>query len=363
MKNNIEYNIFAKIFIWLFFFFLIISCSKQEHSYIDISEIDNVDSAISEKNEIVEDKFPKINYKLFHISSKSVYDSIRNEYAHQKDNPYPHKILITLNRKEFGFIRIGDKIIVPDTIVNDLKAYSIFPQEYPGAKDIPKIIMVSNKYQCYGCYEFGKLVRFAAANTGKERTPTYPGRYGLVWKDRLRKSSLDSNWVLPFTWNFHAQAGSAFHKFVMPGRPVSHSCIRQFLTDAEWLYNWGEGIKKDSTGRWTQLSGTPVIIIDIFDFSRKSGGPWLELTSNKDSILQLPEKPMEVEEALIPIIQIPKESRGSLINRSRYLYAEDTLRARGVIRPNVKLTPSVNFNKLRRERAALKENNKNKLVQ
>jgi len=61
---------------------------------------------------------------------------------------------------------------------------------------------------------------------------------------------------------------------------------------------------------------------------------------------------MEYEEALIPMSQIPKVSRGILPNREKYLYAEDTLRARGVIREGVEITVSVDFNKLRRLKKA-----------
>jgi hypothetical protein len=257
-----------------------------------------------------------------------------------------------LNRKELRYLGVGSAYITPDTIVDDIRAYSVFPQYYPEGKDIPKIIFISNVYQSYACYEYGKLVRFAAANTGKERTPSFPGRYALNWKVRLHRSSLDSNWVMPFTWNFHTEAGSAFHQFDMPGRPASHSCVRQFLDDAEWLFYWGEGIKKDSLGKLIPLSGTPVIIIDYYDFNEGKGKQWLRLKNNKEKVIKLPENPMEVEEALIPIIQIPEMSRGSLRNKTRYIFAEDTLRARGVIRDGVKLIPSINFNQLRRERAA-----------
>lgn len=299
------------------------------------------------------DIFPKIKYKRIFISSYSQLIEIRNEYSRENDK-HKYKVLITLNRKEFRYFRKNDIIIVPDTIIDDLRAYSVFPQFYWSARDIPKIVVVTNKLQAYGCYEYGRLVRFAATNTGKERTPTYPGRYALVWKERNHRSSLDSNWVMPYTWNFHAEAGSAFHQFVMPGRPVSHSCLRQFLDDARWLYYWGDGFKKDSNRRRIPLSGTPVILIEIFDFSRKRYGPWIDLTSNKDSILTLPEDPMAVEDALIPYCQIPDGSKGSLRNRERYIHAEDTLRARGVIRPGVRLIKTLNFNDIRRRKALLK---------
>jgi hypothetical protein len=62
-----------------------------------------------------------------------------------------------------------------------------------------------------------------------------------------------------------------------------------------------------------------------------------------------------VEEAYIPISQIPHEVRWDLPNKERYLVAEDTLRARGLIRSEVALEESINYNKLRRERARAKE--------
>jgi len=298
------------------------------------------------------DVFPRIRYNRVKIRDNDHLAEIREKFPYVSDTVSPRKILMTLNRKEFRYIRVGDEIIVPDTIISDQRAYSIFPQYYHGAKDIPKIIMVSNKYQCYASYEHGVLVRFAAANTGKERTPTYPGRYALVWKERNRRSSLDSTWFMPYTWNFHELAGNAFHKFDMPGRPVSHSCVRQFMDDAKWLFNWGKGATRKEGGELKHLSGTPVIIIDIFDFSRKTGGPWLELKNNKDNILELPKDPMAVEEALIPWCQIPLMSRNNDARR-KFLYAEDTLRARGIIRPNVKLIGTRNFNVIRRQKAAV----------
>jgi hypothetical protein len=256
--------------------------------------------------------------------------------------------MMTLNRKEWRFFRTGQTIVVPDTVLDDLRAYSLFPLNYPGAASLPKLIVVSAAFQCYAVYENGKQIRFAPVNSGKEKTPTYPGRYALVWKERLRRSSLDSTWIMPFTFNFHGEAGSAFHQFEMPGYPASHSCVRQLMEDAEWLFNWGDGEKLDEKKKPIRMSGTPVIIIDHYDFNNGHNGPWTKLNSNKDTILQLPPDPMAVEEALIPIIQIPQSSRGRLPNRKRFEEAEKILREKGIIRPNVTLTPSVNFNAKRR---------------
>ena len=303
---------------------------------------------LNKSEDSVEKNFRElINYQKIKIKSKNHLSEIFAEKGFGITEEKVSKILRTLNRKEKRFFRVGDSIIVPDKFHENLLAYSLFPQIYPASNDLPKIIMVSNKYQSYACYEFGKLVRFAACNSGKETTPTYPGRYALNWRERLHRSSLDETWIMPFTFNFHLWAGSAFHKFDMPGRPASHSCIRNFMEDAEWIYNWGKMADKDEKKRWIPFTGTPVIILDIFDFSRKRYGPWIELTNNQ-KLIELPEKPMDVEDALIPIKQIPVSSRGSLKNKNRYIYAEDTLRARGLIRPEVVLRTSVNFGALRK---------------
>lgn len=342
----------------IFVLVILISCSENKNlddknNSINLSKVvdnrDKIDSILKNL-----DTFPLIKYERFVVSNQKIRKELLKKYTFDTSNPALNKAMRTLNRKELGYIRVGDTILIPDKFYYDMRAYTIFPFYYKEAKDIPKIILVSNKWQSYACYEYGKLVRFAAANTGKEKTPSYPGRYALVWKAELRRSSLDSNWIMPYTWNFHRFAGSAFHKFDMPGYPASHSCIRQFLDDAKWLFKWGEGAKYDTNKVPIHLSGTPVIIIDHYDFSKGRKGDWLYLNSNKDLFLDLPKKPLDVEEALIPIFQIPKEVRGMLPNRNRYLYAEDTLRARGIIREGVKLTESINFNKLRRQKAEMK---------
>ena len=305
------------------------------------------------KADSLRNRFPAIKYTPFVVSSQADRALIGRTYRKTTENWTAYRAFTTVNRKDIQFVRIGDTLLIPDTLMEDLRAYSVFPQYYAAADTITKLIMVSNAMQCYACYENGELVRFAAANTGEERKPTLPGRYAVNWKDRKRLSSLDSTWVLPFTVNFHLYAGSALHQFEMPGRPVSHSCVRQFLSDADWLFHWvQQGKVNKEERRIIPMTGTPLIIIDVFDFSRKKGGPWLELEGNRDIELELPDDPMNVEEALIPISQIPKVVRGGLPDKTRYETAEEVIRERGWIRPNVKLRESIDFNKLRRDRKA-----------
>lgn len=306
-----------------------------------------------QRRDSIEKRFPTIAYHRIAIRTKSELDSIRRVFGRSVETEDTYRVMRLLNRKDIQYVRLGDTLVMPDTIVKDMRAYSVFPQYWEGGDSLPKVVLVSNAWQAYACYEYGELVRFAACNSGEERKPSFPGRYAVYWRQRLRISSLNDEWKLPFTVNFHLQAGSAFHQFDMPGRPVSHSCVRQFIEDAEWLFRWVRVARKDTIRHtYIPMSGTPVIIVDVFNFARRRGGPWLELTSNAPVSIDLPSDPMSVEEALIPISQVPKESRGSLRNYKRYLTADSVLRERGVIRPHIKLLESINYNERRAKKAA-----------
>lgn len=294
-------------------------------------------------------RFPEISYHVILLRTTRMRDSLFRAYAvgHSHDTS---KVLATLNRKELRFIRVGDSVVVPERIITDLRAYSVFPQFYPQAVDIPKLIVLSNAYQAYACYEHGELVRFATCNTGSKGKPTLPGKYFCNWKQRQRVSSLNDEWILPFTINFHQYAGCAFHAFEMPGRPVSHACVRQFLDDAQWLFRWVRTAnQRDSLGRFYPI-GTPVIIVDMFDYRRPRYGPWLDLRTNRQIPVQLPPDPLAVEEPWIPLSQIPVKLRRGLPNKRRYIVARDTLLARGIIDSTFRFRESVDYNELRRQR-------------
>ncbi|ROL57318.1 hypothetical protein D9V84_04820 [Bacteroidetes/Chlorobi group bacterium Naka2016] len=306
--------------------------------------------------------FTKINYRT--ISFKSSKDlNLFIQECSPKRNYVKYRVITTLNRKELRFFRIKQPIIIPDTFVEDLRFYSVFPQKYESANNIPKLIVVSNLYQAYACYEYGKIVRFSAVNSGKRSTPTYPGRYYIQWKERLRRSSFNENWIMPFTLNFHRLTGMAFHQFEMPGYPASHMCIRQFREDAEWLYNWAELPKKDSTGKLIPMSGTPVIIIDFFNFG-EGKKKWLELSSNQP-VVSLPKNPLEFELPYIPIVHIPPELRTMIPKneRKRYEYALDTLISRGILPRDVRLTPSQSLKKPNDKKQGNEPTSKNSKIQ
>ncbi len=295
------------------------------------------------------DTFPKINYNLIKFNNNTERKNFLDSLSKLPNfNKY---VLVTLNRKQWSFVAGSSEILVPDQFFDSNLPYSIFPAYYEAASKIPQIIIVSNRYQAMAAYEYGNLVKFSPVNSGKEKTQTYPGKYSLIFRQRIRHSSIDSNWVLNYYFNFHPQAGMAFHEFTLPGYPASHSCVRMMMDDAKWVYDWGKQTKVDTSGHRIDNTGTPVLIVDHYPFGAEFR-PWIQIANNKDLKVQLPDNPLEFDEPLIPIIQIPQEIRGSLVNRQRFEIAEDSLRKLGIIRQGVAITPSVNFNKLRRQKEA-----------
>lgn len=233
--------------------------------------------------------FPYIKYQLLPISSREELNKFLDEI---KEDEIKEKVINTLNRKELRFIRVGDSVVVPDTFIQDITAYSMFPYYYENPMDSDKIIIVSAKNQSYGCYENNRLIRFAATNTGKRVRPTPKGIYSVNWKRKNHRSSFDSTWIMPYTINIHSR-GIAMHQYNMPGYPASHRCLRQFMDDAVWLFYWTEGPKRNPNNKRYRMpnSGTPVVIIDEYDFTsdpndrtHETYKPWKYFPSNRKRI-------------------------------------------------------------------------------
>ncbi len=81
-----------------------------------------------------------------------------------------------------------------------------------------------------------KVVRTIAVSTGKSSTPTPPGDY-RVYAKILRWWSVPFREWLPYALPF--VGGIAFHEFGdVPAYPVSHGCVRQSPTVAQWTYDF-----------------------------------------------------------------------------------------------------------------------------
>ena len=176
-------------------------------------------------------------------------------------SPKQRNLLEKLNRVDASHIGGSRELIVPSRWDLDELAYSPMPESIQSLSGEPTALIVDLPAQVFGAYEFGTLVRWGPVSSGGPGHGTPPGRYHLNWKERVRISSVDESWVMPWCFNFDTITGYAFHQYSLPGRPASHGCIRLLESDAKWLFRWGQ-------------FGTPVRLIGHYDFS--SPRPWMQ---------------------------------------------------------------------------------------
>ena len=292
MQHFLKY-IFILIFSWT-----ITSCGdsgKTKPGPVNNRAADSIAASDSSEERDSSDNnvFPQVEYEKVFVKDADMRDSLHNAFAKTDSTYAGYRAVTCLNRKNIYHIQPGDSILIPEKLTADLILYSVFPKYYPQADTLEQIIIVSNAFQAVAAYEFGLQVRFMPTNTGRGTDPLEPGFYTLNWKDRDHRSSIDQSWKMPYTFNFDNSTGYAFHKYVLPGYPASHGCARLMIEDAKWLYEWGNGSKRDSLGNEIPRTGTPVLIIDKYDYEKwGKKGPWLYLESNRDTILPLPEEPM-----------------------------------------------------------------------
>ena len=176
-------------------------------------------------------------------------------------SPKQRNLLQKLNRADAAHLGQGKHLIVPSRWDLDELAYSPMPEFIDELSNGPQTLVVDLPAQVFGAYEFGILVRWGPVSSGHPGDATPPGRYQLNWKARVRISSVNNSWIMPWYFNFDTITGYGFHQYSLPGRPASHGCVRLLECDAKWLFHWGK-------------SGTPVRILDHYDFS--SPRPWMQ---------------------------------------------------------------------------------------
>jgi hypothetical protein len=203
--------------------------------------------------------------------------------------------LLKLNRVDEGHLR-RRTLIVPDAFADELD-YAPFPPTLAALDSVPKFILVSQRIQAFGAYEFGRLVRWGPTSTGKRTTPTASGLFFTNWKSKETTSTEDSTWILKWYVNFVSDRGMAFHQYALPGRPASHGCVRLLEADAYWLFNWSDQWEVARRAQSPRLYGTPVLSLGEYDYARPA--PWLALAEDPFAARVSLE---ELEEALAPLL-------------------------------------------------------------
>jgi lipoprotein-anchoring transpeptidase ErfK/SrfK len=175
--------------------------------------------------------------------------------------PDQRSLLQKLNRVDAAHLAAWNRLIVPGRWDLEELAYSPLPAFIDRFSEEPKTVVVHLPAQVFGAYELGTLVRWGPVSSGGPGRSTPAGRYQLNWHARVRISSVDDSWVMPWYFNFDDSEGYGFHQYSLPGRPASHGCVRLLERDAKWLFYWGQ-------------PGTPVTVCGRYDFSRPR--PWMQ---------------------------------------------------------------------------------------
>lgn len=222
--------------------------------------------------------------------------------------------VLTFNRLDQKHIQQNSTIIIPPSFT-DWASLSPFPTELPVAKDIPKLLLISQRVQAVGAYENGTLVRWMVTSTGKKETQTPSRLYFTNWKGKLVQSTLEGGYMLPWAFNLESKEGIALHQFDLPGYPASHGCLRLTEADAMWIYEWAEQWILDASGQNELAKGTPVIIFGEYAYGKKA--PWKNLATDPVATTLSVDELTEVVNKNIDEIQVAAQKRAEIENAAQ----------------------------------------------
>lgn len=182
--------------------------------------------------------------------------------------------VLKINRINSEYLKQGMTVTIPKEL-SDWMALSPFPATLPAATSIPKLDMISQRVQAFGVYENGTLAHWGPVSTGKQSTPTASKLYTTNWKGKEVHSSFSDEWILKWNFNLDNAEGIGMHQYTMPGYPASHSCVRMFGSDAEWLYNWADQWVLSPNEQTVVVHGTPVLVFGTYAYGKTA--PWKKL--------------------------------------------------------------------------------------
>lgn len=236
----------------------------------------------------------EVTYHFDTLNDKTAVADFNTKYNEDERN-----IILAINRISSSVIRKGKVLVMPDTLLPSMLDYSPYPGTLPGFDSIPKLILISLRIQAFAIYENGWLTRWGPVSSGKKSTPTPAGLFHTNFKAEVKISSENSDWIMPWYFNFYARRGIAMHQYFLPGYPASHACVRMQVKDAKWIFDWAEQWKLSSRTGAVIKTGTPVIIFGEYAYGKTQ--PWLNLPTDKLSILLTIDEFAEIS-SYLPVI-------------------------------------------------------------
>jgi len=249
-----------------------ISCNKSKQKFEKPFQEVEKDTISKTPKEKVEPPLV-INYKIDSLNTSVKLDSFKKKYSEAQQ-----KVIYAINRIEAKKVRNGKSLVVPDTLFSDIFNYSPFPKKLDLLKDIPKTVLISQRVQGFALYENGNLIKWGPVSSGKRSTPTPNGLHYGNYKAREKVSTVDDSWLLPYYFNFMNFEGVGVHQYALPGYPASHACVRLYMDDANFIYNWAKQWELTANGRQVHKNGTPFMVYGEYDYT--SPEPWFKLAEN-----------------------------------------------------------------------------------
>lgn len=243
-------------------------CTSTESSRTNSSSGSSVKdtAAVVREPKAPEPQPMQLKYTAYPIKGvKGAVAALKKQYSKEQQ-----RIIYAINRVDEGHVGNQDTIIVPDTFLPELAAYSPFPQQMNLLADVDKIAIFSYAIQAFAAYEQGKLVYWGPTSMGSKVHKTPTGLFNTNWKAKETISTVDDEWKLKWNFNIENREGVGWHQYALPGYPASHSCLRMFAYDAEWMYSWAQQwILQDNK---LVAKGTPVIVFGAYPFGSRR--PW-----------------------------------------------------------------------------------------
>lgn len=223
-------------------------------------------AAAAKKEEAPKPAVMAVKYSAYPLKGiKGAVAELKKQYGKEQQ-----RIIYALNRVDEGHVVNQDTLIIPDTFLAELAAYSPFPQTMDQLADVDKIVVFSYAIQAFAAYEHGKQVYWGPTSMGSKIHKTPTGLFSANWKAKETISTVDDEWKLKWNFNIENREGVGWHQYALPGYPASHSCLRMFAYDAEWMYGWAQQwILKDNA---LQAKGTPVVVFGAYPFGSRR--PW-----------------------------------------------------------------------------------------
>lgn len=274
MNKDLTYRFFNAIIILIVIAFVIFSCDSgaKEMEQPEYSPKEEVKDTVLKTPPKKEPEFV-FTYKIDSLATRAMVDSFQNRYSKEEQ-----EVIFALNRMDAWRLKEGKRIVIPDSLTGNLMDYSPFPKQLAMLDSIPKAVLISRRIQGIALYEKGKIVNWGPVSTGKQTTQTPVGLFYGNYKAKRKISTINSDWIMPYYFNFMNREGIGTHKYSLPGYPASHGCVRLREQEARFIYDWADQWKLNRNGQNIQKNGTPFFVFGDFDFKSKS--PWLEMAED-----------------------------------------------------------------------------------